>query len=495
MTTGSTKRGSGDERSREERLVADERSREERSGEDVRVRVQQSAGTLGIFDAHHPPADERISDCVHCGFCLPTCPTYALWGEEMDSPRGRIYLMKLGKEGKVPLDDTYVRHFDACLGCMACVTACPSGVRYDELIEAVRPQLERNHRRSITDRLFREMIFRLFPYPTRVRAAAALGVLYQRAGGPDLLERSGLRKRLPARLQAVEGLMPPVKLRGLARRLPGFIPAEGTARRRRVALLEGCVQRVFFSDVNEATARVLAREGCDVIVPRAQRCCGALSEHAGREPEALERARRTIDVFEQTDVDAIVVNVAGCGSTMKEYGRLLRDDPKYAERAEAFSARVRDISEVLAELQPAAPRRPIEARVAYHDACHLGHSQGVRLQPRAVLRTIPGLELIDIPEAEICCGSAGIYNMVMPEAGAELGRRKVANVMSVAPDAVCTGNPGCLLQIRRYLSGPVPMFHPIQLVDASIRGVDPIEARQRRAAASNDARTPEPGRF
>jgi glycolate oxidase iron-sulfur subunit len=388
---------------------------------------------------------------VHCGFCLPTCPTYTLWGEEMDSPRGRVYLMKLGKEGAVPFDDTYVQHFDACLGCMACVTACPSGVQYDELIEAVRPQIERNYRRSPADRAFREMIFQLFPYPTRLRAAAVLGALYQHS----LLKRSGLSKRLPARLRAVEELMPPAQLRGLTQRLPGVIPAKGTARRRRVAMLEGCVQRVFFRDVNEATARVLAGEGCEVVVPRGQRCCGALSEHAGREPEALKRARRLIDEFDGADVDAIVVNVAGCGSTMKEYGRLLRDDPKYAERAAAFSAKVRDISEVLADLEPVAPRH----------------------QPRAVLRTIPDLEVIDIPEAEICCGSAGIYNMVMPDPAAELGERKTANVMSVAPDAVATGNPGCLLQIRRYLPEGVPMFHPIQLVDASIRGVDPIRAR------------------
>jgi glycolate oxidase iron-sulfur subunit len=464
-------------------MTTESTDRREDRVEDQRLHVEHAPGAHGIFDAHHPPADERISDCVHCGFCLPTCPTYALWGEEMDSPRGRIYLMKLGKEGTVPLDDTYAQHFDACLGCMACVTACPSGVRYDELIEAVRPQLERNHRRSLSDRLFREMIFQIFPYPTRVRAAAVMGVLYQRTGGRDLVERSGLRKRLPPRLQALEGLMPPAQLRGLTKRLPSFIPAEGT-RRRRVALLEGCVQRVFFRDVNQATARVLAAEGCDVIVPRRQRCCGALSEHAGREPEALKRARRTIDVFEQADVDAIVVNVAGCGSTMKEYGRLLRDDPRYAERAAAFSAKVRDISEVLADLEPAAPRHPIEARVAYHDACHLGHSQGIRLQPRAVLRTIPGLEVIDIPEAAICCGSAGIYNMVMPEAGAELGRRKIANVMAVAPDAVATANPGCLLQMRRYLPGPMPMFHPVELIAASIEGVDPIQARDRRAATS-----------
>ena len=464
--------------------------------EDQRLNVEHSSDATGIFDAHHPPSDERISDCVHCGFCLPTCPTYALWGEEMDSPRGRVYLMKLGKEGAVPFDDTYVQHFDACLGCMACVTACPSGVRYDELIEAVRPQIERNYRRSSADRAFREMIFQLFPYPSRLRAAAVGGALYQRAGGHDRLERTGLLKVLPARLRAVEELMPPARLRGLTLRLPTFIPARDTARRRRVGLLEGCVQRVFFRDVNAATARVLAWEGCDVVVPRAQRCCGALSEHAGREKEALDRARRLIDVFERADVDVIVANVAGCGSTMKEYGRLLEDDPEYADRAEAFSAKVRDVSEVLADLEPVAPRHPIEARVAYHDACHLAHGQGIRAQPRAVLRSIPGLELTDIPEAEICCGSAGIYNMVMPDAGAELGRRKITNVQSVAPDALATANPGCLLQIRRYLPGHVPLFHPIQLVDASIRGIDPIHARERReSSAQYDARTSEPGRF
>jgi glycolate oxidase iron-sulfur subunit len=452
-----------------------------RRDEDQRVHVEHprdDTGDTGIFDHHHPPADELISDCVHCGFCLPTCPTYALWGEEMDSPRGRVYLMKLGKEGAVPLDDTYVQHFDACLGCMACVTACPSGVRYDELIEAVRPQLERNYRRPPADRLFREAIFQLFPYPSRLRAAALLGALYQRAGGHRLLERAGLLRRLAPRLQSVEALLPPARLTDVTRRLPAFTRAQGTVRRR-VGLLTGCVQRVFFADVNEATVRVLTAEGCHVLAPPAQRCCGALSEHAGREPEALARARRLIDAFEGTGVDTIVVNVAGCGSTMKEYGRLLRDDPRYAHRAAAFSAKVRDVSELLAELDPVAPRHPIEARLAYHDACHLGHSQGIRAQPRAVLRTIPGLQVTGIPEAEICCGSAGIYNLVMPEAGEQLGRRKVAAVVSVEPDALATANPGCLLQIRRYLPGQLPLFHPIQLVDASIRGIDPVHAGPR----------------
>ncbi|MCZ2840146.1 (Fe-S)-binding protein [Modestobacter sp. VKM Ac-2985] len=448
----------------------------------------------GIFDEHHPPADELISDCVHCGFCLPTCPTYALWGEEMDSPRGRIHLMKMGKEGAVELDDTYAQHFDACLGCMACVTACPSGVQYDKLIEAVRPQLERNHRRSLPDRLFRGMIFILFPYPSRLRVAAVLGELYRRLGVRSLVHRTGAIRLLPARLQAVEALMPPAQLRHLATRTPAVTPAVGTTRRR-VGFLTGCVQRVFFADVNQATVRVLTAEGCEVVAPASQRCCGALSEHAGREPEALQRARELIDAFADAEVDTIVSNVAGCGSSLKEYGRLLRDDPEYAERAAAFSAKVRDVSELLAELEPVAPRHPIEARVAYHDACHLGHAQGVRSQPREVLRSIPGLQVTDIPEAEICCGSAGIYNLVNPEPAEELGRRKVEHVLSVQPDALATANPGCLLQIRRYWPGELPMFHPVELLDASIRGVDPVAAAGSRGRPALDARTSEPGTF
>ena len=453
----------------------------------------------GVFDMHHPPSNELISDCVHCGFCLPTCPTYLLWGEEMDSPRGRVYLMKMGKEGSVPLDDTYAKHFDACLGCMACVTACPSGVQYDKLIESVRPQLERNHKRRWDDRAFRGMIFSLFPYPSRLRVAAVLGAAYERIGGHRLLERSGVLKVLPQRLQAIEALMPPADIRNLAKRTPAFTPAAGTARRR-VGFLTGCVQRVFFSDVNAATVRVLTAEGCEVVAPRAQRCCGALSAHAGREPEALDRARGIIDVFASTGVDTIVANVAGCGSSLKEYGHLLRDDPAYAEKAAAFSAKVLDVSELLAELAaesgPVAPRHPIEARVAYHDACHLGHAQGVRAQPRAVLSSIPGLQVTDIPEAEICCGSAGIYNLVNPEPAEELGRRKVDNVLSVRPDALATSNPGCLLQIRRFWPGDLPMFHPVELLDASIRGVDPIDAvGRRRQLERYDARTAEPGTF
>ncbi|OQO90907.1 glycolate oxidase iron-sulfur subunit [Saccharomonospora piscinae] len=416
------------------------------------------------FDSHHPPSRELLDDCVHCGFCLPTCPTYQLWGEEMDSPRGRIYLMDLAERGEIELAGAFTEHIDACLGCMACVTSCPSGVQYDRLLEATRPQIERHVERKTSDRLFRDAIFALFPYRRRLRAAAVLGLAYQKSGLPRLLERV-----LPARLRATQALLPPVRLREAFAALPRRVRPSGPVRRR-VALLSGCVQDVFFHEVNAATQRVLAAEGCEVLTPRRQGCCGALGLHAGREDHAVERARETIATFEALPVDAIVVNVAGCGSSMKEYATLLADDPEWAERARRVSAKVRDVTELLAELEPRAPRRRMDTRVAYHDACHLGHAQGVRDQPRAVLRTIPGLELVDLPEAELCCGSAGIYNMVQPEPAAELGARKADNVRAVAPELLVTANPGCLLQIRRYLGDDIPLRHPVQVLDAAIHG-------------------------
>ena len=434
----------------------------------------------GGFDALNAPSTELMDDCVHCGFCLPTCPTYAIWNEEMDSPRGRIYLMKLASEGAIGIDDTFVGHFDACLGCMACVTACPSGVQYDKLIEAVRPQIERNFKRRRGDRVFRALVFGIFTHPGRLRFAVALGTIYQRAGLRRLLAASGLLRRLPPRLQALESLLPPVGWARVFARTAEVTPACG-ARRRRVGLLTGCVQRVVFADVNAATVRVLAAEGCEVVAPAGQACCGALMLHSGRQPEALAQARRLIDSFEGTGVDAVVVNVAGCGSSMKQYGELLKDDPAYAAKARDFSQRVRDISELLAELGPVAPRHPVHARLAYHDACHLAHAQGIRSEPRQMLQAIPGLEVIEIPESEICCGSAGIYNLVEPEAAAELGRRKARNIASTHPGAIATSNAGCLLQIGKHMTAPAPVFHPIELVDASIRGVDLVADRNRAA--------------
>lgn len=434
-----------------------------------------------IFDQHHPPEAELIDDCVHCGFCLPTCPTYLLWGEEMDSPRGRIYLMGMGLEGQATMDATYVRHFDQCLGCMACVTACPSGVQYEKLIEATRAQVERHHTRTLPDRLFRRLIFELFPYPKRLRLAAGPLWIYQKSGLRNLVQRSGLLDLLPARLKAMESLLPPVTLSGLRSSIPARIPAQGT-HRLRVGLLLGCVQRVFFSDVNAATARVLAAEGCEVVAPPEQGCCGALMFHAGKEADALALARTTIDVFEQADVDVIAINAAGCGSTVKEYGYLLRDDPVYAERAAAFSAKCKDITELLDEIGTRAPRHPLPLKIAYHDACHLQHAQGIRAQPRRVLRGIPDLNIVEIGEAAICCGSAGIYNLTEPEPAQQLADRKVGHVLQTGADVLVTSNPGCLLQIQnglRRAGVSMPAVHPVELIDASIRGVMPEALRSK----------------
>ncbi len=391
----------------------------------------------------------------------------------MDSPRGRIQLMKMASEGGIGMTDTFTTHIDRCLGCMACVTACPSGVQYNKLIETTRPQIERNHARTPGDRLFRSLIFSLFPYPNRLRLLTPILWLYQKSGAARLLETPFARRWLPARLLGMEAIMPPVHLSTLLSRPEVFSQAK-QPKRRRVGLLSGCIQRVFFAEVNAATIRVLTAEGCDVVVPPAQGCCGALSIHTGREEEGLRFARNLIDTFEAWAVDTVVVNVAGCGSNLKEYGYLLRDDPLYAERARAFSASVRDISELLAELAPVAPRHPINLRVAYHDACHLAHAQGVRRQPREVLRTIPGIELTDILEADVCCGSAGTYNLLEPETARQLGERKAHNILRVQPDVIATANPGCLLQISaslQRLGTPIPALHPVQLLDASIRGV------------------------
>ncbi len=430
------------------------------------------------FDAHRPPARDLLDDCVHCGFCLPTCPTYSLWGEEMDSPRGRIDLMRAGVEG-APMTASMVDHWDACLGCMACVTACPSGVQYDRLIEQTRAQVERRVERPARDRALRTLIFNLFPYPERLRVLRAPLRLAQRTGALRLVGRTGLVGRVSPELEVMQSLAPPL---GPRVSVPERTPAVGE-RRAVVGMLTGCVQREFFGDVNAATARVLAAEGCDVIAPRGQGCCGALSVHTGREPEGQAFARRLIDTFEEAGVDTVVVNSAGCGSSMKDYVHLLADDPGYAERAARFSERVRDLSEVLVELGPVAPRHPLttdgeELVVAYHDACHLRHAQRVVGQPRQLLRGIPGVVLRDIPDAEICCGSAGVYNILHPEPARELGDRKAANIASTGARLLVTANPGCLMQISQALERagtPLPFVHTATLLDASIRGV-PLDA-------------------
>ncbi len=435
----------------------------------VGYRPSDSPDDVGAFDAHHPPSEELIDDCVHCGFCLPSCPTYALWGEEMDSPRGRIHLMKTGLEG-APLTDTMVGHFDACLGCMACVSSCPSGVQYDKLIGATRPQVERHHERTRGEKLLREAIFRLFPYPKRLRLLRGPLRLYQRTPLSGVLRRSGLLDRISPSLRVLESLAPPLNKR---EPIPVRTPAVGQ-RRAVVGMLTGCVQSAFFPDVNAATVRVLAAEGCEVITPKAQGCCGALSEHLGREDEGLRFARELIDTFAAAEVTHVVVNAAGCGSQMKDYAHLLRDDPEYAERAEEFTAKVRDVSELLAELGTVAPRHPLPVTVAYHDACHLAHAQGIRSQPRQLLGEIPGLEVREITDAALCCGSAGVYNILNPVPADELGDRKAANVLATGAQLLVTANPGCLMQIAtaaERAGHPIGMAHTVQVLDASIRGL------------------------
>jgi glycolate oxidase iron-sulfur subunit len=348
-------------------------------------------------------------------------------------------------------------------------------VRYDRLIEATRAQAERRSPRAPLERLSRSALFALFPHPARLRATVPLLWAYQRLGGQSLVRSAPVARLLPARLRAMEAVLPPVRLRSLMLRPPEMLPAQGT-RRLRVGLLLGCVQRVFFDPVNAATARVLAAEGCEVVIPREQGCCGALSVHAGREAEGLRLARQLTDTFNAAQVEVIAVNSAGCGSTLKEYGHLLRDDPVYAARAIEFAAKVRDVSEVLADLPPVAPRHPLPLRVAYHDACHLAHAQGIRRQPRDLLRSIPELELLEVPEGELCCGSAGIYNLLQPVPAGELGERKARNVLATRPDVLAAANPGCLLHISaalRRLGTPLPTLHPIELVDASIQGWRP----------------------
>ncbi len=388
-----------------------------------------------------------IDDCVHCGFCLPTCPTYGLWQQEMDSPRGRIWLMKGLAEGTLELTDTVVEHFDRCLGCMACVTSCPSGVQYDRLIEQTRELIEERYERTPDDWLLRTLVFAVFPHPRRLKATLALAPV-------------GRHLPLPGVLRPLVGLAPPWKSTAAP---PKLTPAVGE-RRARVGLLLGCVQRVLFGDVNAATARVLAAEGCEVVAPPTQACCGALHLHAGRPAEGHARAHRLAKLFRDLGAERIAVNAAGCGSHLKDAG---------------LDLPVVDVSELLAELGPRAERHPLGLRVAFQDSCHLLHAQRVQAPPRQLLRSIPGLELAEPAEQAICCGSAGIYNLVEPDAANELGARKAQNVAATGAGVYASANPGCLVQVSaalRRAGHALPAMHPVELLDASIRGVPAARA-------------------
>ena len=386
---------------------------------------------------------ELVDTCVHCGFCLPACPTYTLWGDESDSPRGRIHLMGLLESGELEWGPTAARHFDRCLGCMACVPACPSGVRYDLLIERTRAERRERAPRGAWGRALDAAIFATVPRPRLLRAISwplALGI----------------------RPFALAPRLRPADLRARPERTT---PAVGE-RRMTAALLEGCVQRALFGRVNCAAARALAADGCEVVVPRGQGCCGALALHAGREKDARRRAAATVAAL--SGHDRVVVTAAGCGSAMKGYGELLGTD-----EAHRFAATVRDVTEVLAELGPRAERRTVPpVRVVYQDACHLNHAQGVAAQPREILAAIPGVELVEIEDAGMCCGSAGIYNLVQPRAARDLGERKARAILAAEPDVVATANPGCAVQLAAALRtlgrGDVRIAHPVELVAEAV---------------------------
>jgi glycolate oxidase iron-sulfur subunit len=400
---------------------------------------------------------EDLRKCVHCGICLPQCPTYVTLGEEMDSPRGRLYLMRAVAEGRLELSETVTRHLDLCLGCRACETACPSGVPYGRLLETARADIERRGRPH-ADRVRRSALFSLFPHPDRIRTALSGLRLYQASGLQALARRSGVLSLFP-RLAALESLVT-----GTPRGddMPDVMFAE-RPRRGRVGLLTGCVQRFLYSDVNRDTARLLALAGYDVVIPRNQGCCGALDVHAGRLESFRGRARALASAF-PADLDFLVVNAAGCGSAMKEYGHWVDDS-----QVQALADKTRDVSELLAEAE--LPLGSLPITVTYHDACHLAHGQRIRVQPRALLRRIPGLTLIELAESDLCCGSAGVYNLLEPAIADQLLRRKVDRILETGARTVVAGNPGCLLQIAkgcRERGVAVEVVHPVQLLARAV---------------------------
>ncbi|MGQ9488866.1 MAG: (Fe-S)-binding protein [Armatimonadota bacterium] len=412
---------------------------------------------------------EDLLKCIHCGLCLQSCPTYVETGNEADSPRGRIYLMRAVSEGRVLWQAGAVEHIDGCLGCRACEPACPSGVAYGLLIEIARAQVERSPARSRVQRTMKLWLLNLMTKPRAFAFAIRAGRMFSPFFGDGALPTPLARLLGVEKVVAKLPLVPVGARRG---RLTGVYPPAGE-RRGRVGLLTGCVASVLFHEVNVATIAVLQHNGFEVVVPPEQGCCGALHVHNGFPEEAQRRALRLMECFERASVDAIVVNSAGCGSTMKEYGRLFACTP-HEERAQIFSARVKDIMEFLTEAGIVLPSRPLagqngasELVVTYHDACHLAHAQGIRRQPREIIRGIPGVRLVELEEADMCCGSAGIYNLLQPEMASRLLQRKVERVRATGAEIVLTGNPGCLAWIAQGLRDhprPIIIMHPVELL-------------------------------
>jgi len=421
------------------------------------------------FHGPDRPVYDDYARCIHCGLCLNHCPTYRLWGLEADSPRGRIRQMLLVDQGRLALGDSFVRHIDLCLDCRACETACPSGVEYGKLVEAARAQIEQNYRRPFFSRLARNFVYlRLLPFPQRIAAAARLLRFYQRSGLQRLARRSGLLRVFG--LEQREHLLPRIDDHFFFSQLGQTFPARGP-RRARVAFFAGCVAQVTFTALNEATIRVLTANGCEVVVPRGQTCCGALAAHAGVRDSARELARKNLDAFLREDFDAIITNAAGCGSTLKEYEQLFPADSADHEKAAAFRKKMRDVTEFLADLGLSTPLREVPLRVTYQDSCHLLHSQKIREAPRQLIRAVPGIAFVEMPLADLCCGSAGVYNVTQNAPSMQLLEDKMRNAAATGAQVILTANPGCLLQLRAgaeiHRTGQQVM-HVVELLDRSI---------------------------
>ncbi|MGH9704570.1 MAG: (Fe-S)-binding protein [Candidatus Acidiferrales bacterium] len=415
------------------------------------------------------PQYEDLARCVHCGLCLNHCPTYRLWGMEADSPRGRIRQMVLVEEGKLEVNESYVTHIDRCLDCRACETACPSGVEYGKLVELARAQIAREYRRPFFSRVVSDFVYRkLLPWPRRIAAVARILRFYQRSGLQQIARTTNFLGW--SSLKQKDLLLPPVDSDFFFAKLGQTYPAIGE-RRARVAFFAGCVAQVTFTALNEATIRVLQANGCEVVVPGGQLCCGALAAHAGVRDAARELACANMNAFSEDGIDAIITNAAGCGSTLKEYAHLFPEGTAEQDGAREFSRKMRDVTEFLAELGLVAPLNHVPLRVTYQDSCHLLHGQKVRAAPRKLIQSIPGIEFVEMPYSDLCCGSAGVYNVTQPKASMELLRDKMRNARSTSAPLVVTANPGCILQLRAgaqiHETGQ-EVIHVVELLDRAI---------------------------
>jgi len=427
---------------------------------------REFALTLSGFSAVDKPEYNDYAHCVHCGLCLNHCPTYRLWGQEADSPRGRIRQMLLVDQGRLEVGETFTTHIDRCLDCRACETACPSGVEYGKLVELARAQIEQKHKRPFVSRVVRDIVYRrLLPFPNRIATAGRLMKLYQRSGLSTVARATGILRLLG--LQDREKLLPQIDSEFFFDDLGKTFPEHGT-RRARVAFFAGCIAQVTFSELNRATIRVLQANGCEVVVPAAQVCCGALAAHAGIRDVARNLAHANFEAFRTGDFDALLTNAAGCGSTLKEYADLFPSGEPAYEQVRTFSSRVRDVTEFLADLGLSAELRPLPLRVTYQDSCHLLHGQKIREAPRKLIRAVPGVELVEMPLADQCCGSAGVYNVTQTKTSLELLAQKMQFSQQTKAQAIVTANPGCILQLRAgaaiHRTGQ-EVLHVVELLD------------------------------